>query len=481
MTKNNNKQIKSIVITLLLAASTIPALLPMIHVEAGLVERQNALEALTFAETRVYLGNQGTIGMEGAAHPSILYRLIDAKVNNDNSLLGSTDELVNELSLLQQCMDLLVAGDDDYNLIQSESETLTGYKFNERVAILKDKMVQVGALAPECGINNVEKLQLVISISEDVIFNLEDIYSRFVVVFPDPALEAKIRSIIGKPTGDIYPSDLMGIINLEAYSAGITDLTGLEYCTSLQILYLGGNQIVDVTPLSGLTSLQGLELYNNQIVDVAPLSGLTSLVYLNLVNNQIVDVAPLSGLTSLTYLELQNNQIVNITLSGLTSLQILYLGGNQIVNITLSGLTSLSWLGLQYNQIVDVAPLSGLTSLTHLYLGSNQIVDVTPLSGLTSLQGLELYNNQIVDVAPLSGLTSLGSLSLGNNQIVDVAPLSGLTNLYTLSLYSNNIVDVAPLKGLTSLVLLYLMGNPLGPNHHDTIDYLISQGVIVYH
>ena len=54
-----------------LILSIIPAFSFVSNVNAGLVERQNALEALSLAEIRVYTGNQGTIGMADAAHPSI--------------------------------------------------------------------------------------------------------------------------------------------------------------------------------------------------------------------------------------------------------------------------------------------------------------------------------------------------------------------------------------------------------------------------
>ena len=149
---------------------------------AGLVERQNALEALSYAEVLVYTGNKGSIGMEDAAHPSILYRLTDAKINNDNSLIGSTDELLNELVILEQSMDSLVAEDDDFNIIQEDSLTATGYKFTERVAILNEKMCKIHARIPECGITNVEKHEIALSICADVIVNLEEI-NRFLLLF----------------------------------------------------------------------------------------------------------------------------------------------------------------------------------------------------------------------------------------------------------------------------------------------------------
>ena len=237
------------------------------------------LEALSLAEIRVYTGNQGTIGMADAAHPSILYRLTDAKINNDNSLIGSTDELLNELAILEQSMDSMVAEDDDFNIIQEDSLTATGYKFTERVAILNEKMREIEALIPECGINNVEKQEMAISICADVIVNLEEINSLFPVVFSDSSLELAIRHKLNKLTGDIYPGELLAITTLWCWG-GVTDLSVLKYCTNLQDLNLVGNNIVDITPLSGLTNLLSLELGSNNIDDITPLSGLTNLVLL---------------------------------------------------------------------------------------------------------------------------------------------------------------------------------------------------------
>ena len=224
-----------------------------------------------------------------------------------------------------------------------------------------------------------------------------------VVTFPDPNLEAAIREAIGKPIGDICQSDLDGLTYLEASNRDITDIGGLEHCTSLTWLYLGSNQISDLSPLSALTNLTSLTLGSNQISDISPLSSLTSLTFLQLYGNQISDISPLSSLTSLTSLVLYDNHISDIS--------------------PLSSLISLSYLDLVYNQISDISPLSSLTSLTSLQLYENQISEISPLSGLTNLTFLTLGSNQISDIASLSSLTSLTMLGLAPNQISNISPL----------------------------------------------------------
>ena len=117
-----------------------------------------------------------------------------------------------------------------------------------------------------------------------------------VVTFPDPNLEAAIREAIGKPSGDIYQSDLVGLTSFTAESRSITNLAGLEHCTGLTYLYLWDNQISSIWSLSNLTGLTELYLAQNQISSISPLSGLTSLIHLNLGGNHISSLSPLSGL-----------------------------------------------------------------------------------------------------------------------------------------------------------------------------------------
>ncbi|MFC2000032.1 fibronectin type III domain-containing protein, partial [Chloroflexota bacterium] len=84
------------------------------------------------------------------------------------------------------------------------------------------------------------------------------------VNFPDPNLEAAIREATGKTTGDITKADLEGLTELDATDDGITNLTGLQYCTNLTVLILAFNQITNFSPLENLTSLTQLWLNWNQ-------------------------------------------------------------------------------------------------------------------------------------------------------------------------------------------------------------------------
>jgi Leucine-rich repeat (LRR) protein len=308
-----------------------------------------------------------------------------------------------------------------------------------------------------------------------------------VVTFPDPNLEAAIRSAINKPTGDILQSDLDGLTSyFNASGRGIIDLSGFEHCTNVPTAMFESNQITDLAPLAGLTNLTGLGLHSNQISDLSPLAGLTNLTGLGLSSNQITDVSSLAGLTNLTELGLWGNQITDISLLvGLTNLQTLYLERNQISNLSpLSGLTNLRSLTLHSNQITDISPLSGLTKLTSLYIENNQIGNLSPLSGLTNLTYLDLRGTQLSGLSLLSGLIKLKYLDLQANRISDLSPLSGLTSLTYLYLRWNQISDIQPLvnnTGMASGDTIDLRSNPLSSNSANTcIPALQARGVTVF-
>jgi len=306
-----------------------------------------------------------------------------------------------------------------------------------------------------------------------------------VVVFADPNLEQAVRDYIGKPTGEIFISDVDTIIYFKADSANIQSLEGLEYfaplnflslwqnqisdiaalqnLTQLTSLGLSENQISDITRLQSLTQLSGLGLSENQISDITPLENLTQLNWLTLYENQISDITPLENLTQLTWLYLWDNQISDITpLQNLTQLESLDLGDNQITDITpLQSLTQLSGLSLLENQISDIAALENLTQLYWLVLLSNQISDITPLQNLTQLTWLYLDDNQISDLTPLQNLTQVTALYLWRNQISDITPLWNLTQLTDLNLDDNLISDITPLQNLTQLIWLDLGYNQI--------------------
>ncbi len=179
------------------------------------------------------------------------------------------------------------------------------------------------------------------------------------ISFPDPNLEEAVREAIDKPAGSIVQSDLAELTTLDDVGL-VEDLSGLEHCTNLRILYIVVSEIEDLSPLAGLTSLTRLTLEDCKITDISALSGLYQLEYLNLDDNQISDVSPLASLPSLKYLTIDNNEITDVTpLSNLHNIENLYLHSNLIADIgplvENTGLSGGDYLTLQYNPLSDTS------------------------------------------------------------------------------------------------------------------------------
>jgi len=221
-------------------------------------------------------------------------------------------------------------------------------------------------------------------------------FSEEPVNFPDENLEQAIRDAIDKPSGEIYPSDLEGLTELNAENNGIENLSGIEYCKDLTHLDLGEYES------------------SNKIKDISPLANLTRLIRLDLKYQNVSNLGPISNLTKL---------------------ERLYLRGNDITNIDqLSELINLTHLNLAENQITNISSLSNLTNLRDLVLTHNNVSEIQPLSNLTNLEDLILYNNKISSIDALSDLTNLKQLNVGNNNLKDFSSIANFTKLEILGL-----------------------------------------------
>ena len=208
------------------------------------------------------------------------------------------------------------------------------------------------------------------------------------VNIPDPNLRAAVAEAIGvSPSASIIRGWIAELTYLLVNEANISDLTGIEFATRLEVLEAWGNRISDISPLAGLTKLRQLYLRKNRISDISPLAGLTNLESLNLWDNNISDLSAVAGLTNLKVLNLDSSSISDLSpLAGLTNLFLLDLDDNNISDISvLAELTKLKNLYLEKNRISDISPLAGLTKLRQLYLGENRISDISPLIENTGL------------------------------------------------------------------------------------------------
>ncbi|MBM9514699.1 leucine-rich repeat domain-containing protein [Desulfogranum marinum] len=286
--------------------------------------------------------------------------------------------------------------------------------------------------------------------------------SNIEVFFPDQNLETLIRENVNNLTDPITLKDLDRLPEyLSGRNRGITDLSGIEYCTNIRTLNLPQNNISDLTPISELKNLFIINFSENKIVDINAISELTNLGSINFSENQISDIKSIENLINLQSIDVSKNKIYKIPLlNNFNSLSYLNIEENLIEDITpISNLNKLYTLHMSKNDISDINAVENLTNLQKLSADGNNINDLQSLSDLVKLQFLSLSDNVVSDLSSLSHLTDIQSLSLNYNNISDITPISSLHNILSLSLHSNTISDTSALSGLTSLVSLYIGAN----------------------
>ena len=181
----------------------------------------------------------------------------------------------------------------------------------------------------------------------------------------DAALGAVVARALDKREAQVVTQlDMTRLRELEAGSAGVADLAGLERAVNLESLDLSGNAVADLAPLSTLSALRRLRLVGSGLRDVSALSGLSALEELWLNDNSVSDLSPLAGLASLKRLEVARNQVRDLpALDGLSALERLRLDGNRVTDaaaLAESDLRRGSVVGLRGN------PLSAESIEDHL-------------------------------------------------------------------------------------------------------------------
>lgn len=263
------------------------------------------------------------------------------------------------------------------------------------------------------------------------------------IIYSDDASPDVVEITLG---GKTFKSD---VTTLDLSGCGISDISLLSLCTSLERLDLGDNRISDLTPLMDITGLKSLDLENNRIGDLRPLLGLKKLEYLNLAGNEIDSVTALSDLKKLTELHLSRNPLKSISsLSDLTALKTLCLDATEIKDSSLSKLyklSSLRTLLLDENEGLTQAAVDELKKKL-----PSCAVSFTPVTVTLELGG-KSFKSDVTE------------LSLVNCGISDIGVLSRCTSLKKLDLSDNPISDVSPLYGLDSLRELYVSGTSLTP------------------
>ncbi|QSE99252.1 BspA family leucine-rich repeat surface protein [Fulvivirga lutea] len=267
-------------------------------------------------------------------------------------------------------------------------------------------------------------------------WTINDGNENCVVNIPDANFKAALLAngsinTDGDPT-EISYQEAEVINNLQLAGLNISDLTGIEAFTALNVLAANNN------------NLTSIDLTNNESLD-----------YLSLSGNDLTEI-DLSNNPTLIEVILSNNQLTEIDLGNNGQITTLWVDQNDITSIDLSNNLLLEDLRLDRNPNLSGLNISVNDQLTVLHAYSCNISNLN-VSNNTLLEGLFIYGNPITAIN-LSGLTNLDDLRVGGLSI-STLDLSDNPNLRFLRASGMGLTSLT-LEG-SSLVQLFVQNNNL--------------------
>ncbi len=196
----------------------------------------------------------------------------------------------------------------------------------------------------------------------------------------------------------------------------VTDITGLEYFTSLETLSLKFNSVSDIKPIEGISTLKVLILGENPISSIN-LDKLGELTDLRLYGTNISDI-DLTKTPKLESLYLQRTNVSKVDLSPLQSLdQALLNKCSNLTEIKASNLPSITRIDAVECNLKSFE-ISDCPSLRELHLNSNKLTSIK-MTNLAMLMRLNVYDNQLTSI-DVSNLPFLMWLFVYDNQLTSI-------------------------------------------------------------
>lgn len=196
----------------------------------------------------------------------------------------------------------------------------------------------------------------------------------------------------------------------------VTDITGLEYFTSLETLSLKYNSVSDIKPIEGISTLKVLILGENPISSIN-LDKLGELTDLRLYGTNISDI-DLTKTPKLESLYLQRTNVSKVDLTPLQSLdQALLNKCSSLTELKASNLPSITRIDAVECSLKSFE-ISDCPSLRELHLNSNKLTSIK-MTNLAMLMRLNVYDNQLTSI-DVSNLPFLMWLFVYDNQISSI-------------------------------------------------------------
>ena len=264
--------------------------------------------------------------------------------------------------------------------------------------------------------------------------------------FPDANFRTVVKKFDTNQDSSLSDTEIAAVKKINCSNKGITNLKGIEYFTSLNILRCTDNQLTALD-VSENTALTKLNCCFNKLTSL-DVSKNTALTILECNANRLTSL-DVSKNTALTELNCSINELTSLDVSKNTALTILYCNDNQLTSLDVSKNTALISLSCVCNQLTSL-DVSKNTALQILNCNYNQLT-VLDVSKNTALTGLKCRNNQLT-VLDVSKNTALTDLECRNNQLtsLDVSN-TNMDDLYCGGNIYQIIVDNDPTFDLSTL------------------------------
>lgn len=287
-------------------------------------------------------------------------------------------------------------------------------------------------------------------------------------VFKDKAIEAAIRELLDKPSGEIALSELETVTELYLIGAE-TGENWNSLVTRGEILMYGDKVVASrggaasLEDMAMLPNLRTLALCNQDISDLSPLAG-SRIERLALHGNSVSDLSPLAKCGDLSELIISDNPVTEFSsLSHCKRLWKLTAGATPIES--LDGIAEIPYL-INLNlhncdKLCDFSAFKEMCGLTSLMIKPAPKAAIEEISEMEQLEYLYVWDaRELTELSQFSRLSNLKILLTDLCPITLIEGLDAFPELISLSIQNTLIEDLTPLGECKGLEQLSVCGIP---------------------
>jgi len=262
----------------------------------------------------------------------------------------------------------------------------------------------------------------------------------------------------GDQTLNIAAANSLSVM-FKCSNKGITNLSGIEYFTSITSLEVKNNPALTSIPnIDGLTDITIVGLDSNGLTSLPDLTALVNIEILSIRHNQLSVAPNISTLTQLKILFVDNNLLTTLPdLSNQVNLLKIICSDNPLTSLpSFSSLGKLSLLLCQRTNLTSIPNLNGCVLLEYFVCTNNNVTVLPSFVACTILKELKVFRCKLTSLPDLSMLPLLYVVNAHVNELSyeDIQPLTVLS-FYGASTFSPqspgtastmNVVQLSPVE-----------------------------------